>query len=224
MGKGKMLAISLLITTCFVSLAAVLLFFLSDEGFEKVKQSKTQNELQSAVAQQQVTPEQDEVGYLQQGYELVETQDAIHDVMFDHATSHLSMENGPMNVNVTNVQLEVMQPISEKMKKELEGMEKVTVVRLQVEATNISNAPVNFDLSTLTVSSDIGENSRIDQVLSDKLTTAYAPGEKKAGELVILFQTKPDLLATIWLNMRSPFTEAGEELGVNEKLKIDLFK
>ena len=224
MGKGKMIAISMLITACFVSLAAVLMFFISDEGFEKVKQTKGQNELQNAVSQHQEQPEEDEKdGYLQQGFELIETEEAIYDVMFDNATS-VKMDNGPINLNVKNVKLEVIQPISENMKKKLEGTDKVTVIRLQVEATNISNEIVNFDLSSLTVGSDIGEKSRIDQLLSDKLSTMYKPGEKKEGELVILFKSKPDLIASVWLNVRSPFNETGEELGVNEKLKINLFK
>lgn len=226
MSKGKMLAISMLITACFVSLAAVLIFFLSDEGFKKIKQAKAENELQIAMAQkqEQEVPVEEEIGYLQQGFDLVETNDAIHDVIFDYDTPNITMENGPMDVKVTNVRLEVVQPVSEKMKKKLEGMNKVTVVRLQVEATNISNETVNFDLSTLTVGSDVGEKSRIDQVLSDKLPTVYQPGEKKAGEIVILFESKPDLLATIWLNVRSPFNEAGDELGENTKLKVKLFK
>jgi len=217
----------MVITLCFASIGAVLLFFLSEEGFKKVQDEKAQMELQIANANVNLTNEVEEpveeAGYLKQGYELIETEDAIHDLMFDNATN-IVMDNGPIHVNVTNVRLEVMKPVSEHMKKQLEGMKQVTVVRLQVEATNNSEALVNFDLSSLTVGSDIGEKTRIDQVLSDKLTTPYAPGETKKGELVLLFKSKPDLLATVWVNVRSPFSESGEELGENAQLKVNLFK
>ena len=222
-----MIVISMVITLCFASIGAVLLFFLSEEGFKKVQDEKAQMELQIANANVNLTNEVEEpveeAGYLKQGYELIETEDAIHDLMFDNATN-IVMDNGPIHVNVTNVRLEVMKPVSEHMKKQLEGMKQVTVVRLQVEATNNSEALVNFDLSSLTVGSDIGEKTRIDQVLSDKLTTPYAPGETKKGELVLLFKSKPDLLATVWVNVRSPFSESGEELGENAQLKVNLFK
>lgn len=223
MSKGRMLAVSMLITVCFVSLSAVLLFFLSDEGLAKVKQNKEQSELKIALAEQSNESQLDEGGYIQQGIQLVETEDAIYDVMFDYETSDISLKNGPMRVNVTNVLLEEIRPISEKKQKILEGMEKATVVRLQVESTNTSSLPVNFDLSTITVDSDAGESSRIDQVLSDRFSTVYTPGETKKGELVIMFESRPDLLATIWLNVRSPFNENGDELGENTKLKVNLF-
>ena len=69
MSKGKMLAISMLITACFVSLAAVLIFFLSDEGFKKIKQAKAENELQSAMAQkqEQEVPVEEEIHTLLDG-------------------------------------------------------------------------------------------------------------------------------------------------------------
>ena len=218
-----MLAISMLITTCFVLLAAILLFFTDENGFKKFKEEQAQNKIQDTVAAQVDEPVVEEIGYIQQGFEIVETSDAIYDILYENSSPNISIENGPINLNVTNVRLEVVQPVSDQMKKKLEGLEKVTVVRLDVEATNISNELVNFDLSTLTTGSDVGENSRIDQVLSDKLQTAYKPSEKKTGEIVILFQSKPDLLATVWLNLRSPFSEAGAELGENTKLKVNLF-
>lgn len=222
MKKGKMLSISLLITTCLVLLCVVLLFLTQDDVLIKVKEQRLQNDVQNAAATNTEEPEDGQIEYRQQGIRLVENDDAIRDIMFDKEAL-INLKSGPISLKVTNVSLELLLPKSVAMQHKVEGFEKVTVVRLQVESSNTSSLPVMFDLSTLTAGADVGEATRIDRVFSTSFSSVYEANEVKKGELVLLFKSNPDFIATVWLNVRSPFNKNGENLGENSKLKIPLY-
>ena len=221
MNKGKMLLISALITVCFVLLASVSLFFADENGFEKVKESKPTNIVKDS--KMEVAAEDTEGEYRKQGIEIVEDENALRDIIFVNKEPSLIFESGPIELKIKKVQLELLKPISEQMQKVAEGLERVTVVRLQVEAQNITDQPVNFDLQSLKVEADTGETSTIDQLLSHKITSTYGSYEKKSGELVILFKSNPNDIATIDIKLRSPFDNNGKNLGESKDLKVKLY-
>lgn len=221
MNKGKMLLISMLITICFVLLASVSLFFADENGFKKVMESKPTNIVNDS--KMEVAEEDTQDDYRKQGIELVEEENTLRDIFFVNKEPSIILETGPIQLNIEKVQLELLMPTSEKMKNAVEGLDSATIVRLQVEVQNITDQPVNFDLQTIKVDADTGETSSIDRTFSQSIESSYAAYEKKSGELVILFESKPEDIATIVINFRSPFDNAGKNLGESKNVKVNLF-
>ncbi|MGM9950160.1 MAG: hypothetical protein ACI33P_08520 [Lysinibacillus sp.] len=226
MGKGRTLLISGVITICFVTIGAVALLWMSEENpleklFEKEETMAKSASLVDVPLEETVEKQEEEESYI--GIRTTTDGTGVHDVLFESGEVAYSAASGPMKLTVRQVRLEQLIPANKKIKNSVGGLDRATLVVLEIEVENQGGKSVIFRIDDTKAKTDTKESSLFHPGLSDLFGSEFGPNEKKKGHVVMDFESEPRGIAAIELEVASPYDENYDALGKAVTLKIPMY-
>ena len=219
MSKKIMMLVSFLVTCCVTILAIVVIMFVSYLDPSKEKADGVHTE--AATIEPEI--ETEEEAFKSQGIDVYKDEYGIHDVYFMNKTKVYNGSSGPIDVEITNVQLERFYPDEGLGEVYAEGASEVSVVSLNLKVTNTSNDDSFFVVKSVRGRADTGETSKIDTLLSDTFNNTYAPNSTQEGTIYFMYEGNPNNIATISMSFNGAENTSSSKIGDELTLKINLY-
>ena len=221
MGKGRMMAISLILSVCFATLSVLAIVFTSEDS--PLKKAKEDTVITANASDNEETTESTEDKYVSKGIELKKDDAGIHDIFFKNEQGLEAVSDGPMYIKVNKVQLERFLPKNKKLKTLMDNRQEVTMITLHLTVVNESENVTHFNLTKAKVHTDSKEKTKVDELLSDDIGGEFASGEKKEGNLVILLDSNPRDIASLEVIINPVMDHNYEAIGDGASIKVNLF-
>lgn len=225
MGKGRVLFVSGIISICFVTIAIVVILFMSEE-------SPLKNLLDEPVENVNATTEQPngdlnkeeihtEDSYI--GIRTITDELGVHDILFESGTVAHTATSGPIQLTITDVRLEQLTPANDKIKNAIAGRNPSTIAILKVIVENNGAEPVIFNIDDAKILADSNETTVFNPKLSTIIGSSFEANETKQGTLIIDFLSKPRDIASLQLKILPAYDKNYDEIGEPINLKVPMY-
>ncbi len=121
-------------------------------------------------------------------------------------------ESGPMKLNVNAIQVADFE-IAEDYRDMFEGKEKATVIVFKMKAENTSDDTIGFYPDQATITTDAGDQSDADILLSDEVGGDFIGKVKKEGQVFFLVDTPSKDISKVNLIVDGAHDENFEQVG-----------
>lgn len=179
MGKGRILLISGMITICLMITGTIALFLLrEDKQFENSLHKE--RKLETSVVLAEKSSEELSIEKIDSpiGVKTLTDEIGVHNILFDSGEVKYSASSGPIKLTVTHVRLEQLIPATETIKNSVGGLDRSTIVLLNMEVLNQGEVPVYFRIDDAKIQSDTNEKSSFHPALSNQFGSAFNANEK----------------------------------------------
>ena len=225
MGKGKMVLVSGIISICFVTIAIVVILFMSEESLLKKLLDEPVENVNATTEQPSGDLNKEEI-HTEDSYQGIRTitdELGVHDILFESGTVAHTATSGPIQLTITDVRLEQLTPANDKVKNAIAGRNPSTVAILKILIENNGADTVVFNIDDAKIIADSNETTVFNPKLSTIIGSNFEANETKEGTLFIDFQSKPRDIASLQLKILPTYDKSYDEIGDPINLKVPMY-